>query len=253
MASNLSRQSIIKTERKQERMRRERHRRLRKTDCTHQYHHCTPQVFDRIEYLAQKLNYTLPGDTISKAIITADYYLAYTLNRYLFSGTRTAVFQTIDSAQNCLLDPGFRQLVVDMDGIVSSYFDTLECLRQLARQRNDIQIFLLLASENQSLRNFIAMAGPFYILSRRQHLPDLRHALLSPTFIRAERISQADWEMVSLLLQGTSLKEIAHLQKQPYHRIIYRLNQLITHLGLPHRQRFLHLIHRLDVTSPHFI
>ncbi|EPL4517946.1 fimbria biosynthesis regulator FimY, partial [Citrobacter freundii] len=37
------------------------------------------------------------------------------------------------------------------------------------------------------------------------------------------------------------------------HRIIYRLNQLITRLGLPSRQRFLHLIHRLNVTSLHLI
>ncbi len=59
--------------------------------------------------------------------------------------------------------------------------------------------------------------------------------------------------MVTLLLQGNSLKKIAQLQTQPYHRIIYRLNQLITRLGLPNRQRFLHLIHRLNVTSHHLI
>lgn len=44
--------------------------------------------------------------------------------------------------------------------------------------------------------------------------------------------------MVELLLQGNSLKEIALLQARPYHRIIYRLNQLIARLGLANRQRF---------------
>lgn len=235
-------------------MRRERHRRLRNIHSTHHYHHCTPQVFDRIEYLAQKLNYSLPGDTISQAIITTDYYLAYTLNRYLFSGTRTSVFQTIESAQNCLHDTGFSQLVVDMEGIERSYFDTLECLRHLARQRHDIQIFLLLPDSDEHLKSFIMMAGPFYILSRRQQLSDMRLALLSQVHnpIQSARIKQVDWEMVSFLLQGHSLKKIAHLQNQPYHRIIYRLNQLITHLGLPHRQGFLHFIHRLNVTYPSF-
>ena len=59
--------------------------------------------------------------------------------------------------------------------------------------------------------------------------------------------------MVELLLQGNSLKEIALLQARPYHRIIYRLNQLIARLGLANRQHFLHLIHRLSVTSAHLI
>ncbi|MEG0801599.1 MAG: fimbriae Y protein [Citrobacter sp.] len=236
-------------------LRRERHRRLRNTHCTHQYHHCAPQVFDRLEYLTQKLNYSLPGDTISQAIITTDYYLAYTLNRYLFSGTRTAVFQNFESALASLQDPECRQLVVDMDGLQLSYFETLEWLRLLVKQRNDIQIFLLLSRNDEALSKFIAMTGPFYVLPRRQQLAGIRDALLSPNLnnIHSERLSQADWEMVSLLLHGESLKKIAHSQNLPYHRIIYRLNQLITHLGLPHRQRFLHLIHRLNVTSPHLI
>ena len=83
----------------------------------------------------------------------------------------------------------------------------------------------------------------------------MRRALLSPVlnYIHSRHINQLDWEMVELLLQGNSLKKIALLQTQPYHRIIYRLNQLITRLGLPSRQRFLHLIHRLNVTSLHLI
>ena len=188
-------------------------------------------------------------------IITTDYYLAYTMNRYLFSGTRTAVFQHVESALTSLQDSEYYQLVVDMDGLPFSYFATLERLRLLVKQRNDIQIFLLLTHNDDSMSKFIAMTGPFYVLPRRQQLADLRHALLSPNQnnIHSERLSQADWEMVSLLLQGESLKKIAHSQNRPYHRIIYRLNQLITDLGLPHRQRFLHLIHRLDVTSHHLI
>lgn len=196
-------------------LRRERHRRLRNTHCTHQYHHCAPQVFDRLEYLTQKLNYTLPGDTLSQVIITTDYYLAYTMNRYLFSGTRTAVFQHVESALTSLQDSEYYQLVVDMDGLPFSYFETLERLRLLVKQRNDIQIFLLLTHNDDSLSKFIAMTGPFYVLPRRQQLADLRHALLSPNLnnIHSERLSQADWEMVSLLLQGESLKRL------PIHRI----------------------------------
>lgn len=55
--------------------RRDRYRRIRNTNCTWQYPHCTSQVFDRLEYLAQKLEYTLPDDTISQAIITTDGFV----------------------------------------------------------------------------------------------------------------------------------------------------------------------------------
>lgn len=92
-------------------------------------------------------------------------------------------------------------------------------------------------------------------MSRSLRLPEMRRALLSPVlnYIHSRPINQLDWEMVELLLQGNSLKEIALLQARPYHRIIYRLNQLIARLGLANRQRFLHLIHRLSVTSAHLI
>ncbi|EPF2243996.1 fimbria biosynthesis regulator FimY [Citrobacter werkmanii] len=235
--------------------RRERHRRIRNANCTHQYPHCTSQVLDQIEYLAQKIEYTIPGDTISQAIITADYYLAYALSRHLFSGTRTAIFRSIESALVCLQKSVISQLVVDMEGLTSSYFDILQCLRQLIKQRDDIQIFILLSSHDEDLKNFISLSGQFYILSRSLHLPEMRQALLSPVlnYIHSRRMKQVDWEIIALLLQGNSLKKIAQLQTQPYHRIIYRLNQLITRLGLPNRQRFLHLIHRLNVTSHHLI
>lgn len=235
--------------------RRDRHRRIRNTNCTWQYPHYTSQVFDQLEYLTQKLEYTLPSDTISQAIITTDYYLAYALGRHLFSGARTAIFQTIESAKVSLRESVISQLVVDMEGLTISYFDVLEYLSQLIKPRNNIQIFILLSRHDEDLIPFISLSGPFYILSRSLRLPEMRRALLSPVlnYIHSRHINQLDWEMVELLLQGNSLKEIALLQARPYHRIIYRLNQLIARLGLSNRQRFLHLIHRLSVTSAHLI
>nr|WP_274922529.1 fimbriae Y protein [Citrobacter youngae] len=257
VVSNLSRPAATEMEwkRMHSAKRRERHRRIRNANCTHQYPYCTSQVFDQLEYLTQKIEYTIPGDTISQAIITTDYYLAYALSRHLFSGTRTAIFQSIESALCSLQEPVISQLVVDMAGLTLSYFDILQCLRQLIKQRNDIQIFILLSRHDEDLKTFISLSGPFYILSRSLRLPEMRQALLSPVvnYIHSRRINQIDWEMIALLLQGETLKKIALLQTQPYHRIIYRLNQLITRLGLPNRQRFLHLIHRLKVTYHHLI
>ncbi|EPH3180024.1 fimbria biosynthesis regulator FimY [Citrobacter braakii] len=235
--------------------RRDRYRRIRNANCSWQFPHCTSQVFDRIEYLAQKLEYTLPDGTISQAIITTDYYLAYALSRHLFSGTRTAIFQSVESTLLSMQEPVISQLVIDIESLTIPYFDILESLRQLIKKHNDIQIFIMLSSRDEDLTTFISLSGPFYILPRNLRLPEMRHALLSPVlnYIHSRRINQLDWELITLLLQGNSLKKIALLQEQPYHRIIYRLNQLITRLGLPSRQRFLHLIHRLNVTSPHSI
>lgn len=187
----------------------------------------------------KKIEYTIPGDTISQAIVTGDYYLAYTLSRHLFSGTRTAIFRSIESALVCLQKSVISQLVVDMEGLTSSYFDILQCLRQLLKQRNDIQIFILLSSHDEDLKTFISLSGPFYILSRSLHLPEMRQALLSPVlnYIHSRRIKQVDWEMVTLLLQGNSLKDCSvtdttlpphHLSPEP---VDYRT-------GLPNRQRF---------------
>lgn len=131
--------------------RRDRHRRIRNTNCTWQYPHYTSQVFDQLEYLTQKLEYTLPSDTISQAIITTDYYLAYALGRHLFSGARTAIFQTIESAKISLRESVISQLVVDMEGLTISYFDVLEYLRQLIKPRNNIQIFILLSRHDEDL------------------------------------------------------------------------------------------------------
>ncbi|ECS2473485.1 hypothetical protein APM58_05650 [Salmonella enterica subsp. enterica serovar Heidelberg] len=61
-------------------------------------------------------------------------------------------------------------------------------------------------------------------------------------------LSRTDWLMIETLAQGASLKEIARQQSVPYHRVVYRLKQLITLLNLPHRQSFLRLVQQLNVT-----
>lgn len=236
-------------------LRKERHRRLRNTDCTHHYHHLEPQVFDRLEYLTQRLNYALPDNTISQVIITTDNYLGYTLNRYLFSGKRTAVFSSLESPSRRLEETGIRQLIVDMAGLAVSCYETLERLRLLIRERSDIRVYLLVPDKDVSLTRFMQKAGKFYILQRRQNLSSLRNALLSPSTVQNTdgTFSHTDWKIISALSQGMSLKEIALLLNTPYHRVIYRLNQLITQLDLPHRHSLLYLIHRLSVTSLHLI
>lgn len=93
------------------------------------------------------------------------------------------------------------------------------------------------------------MAGRFFVLSRRQNLASVREALLSAAEPRlSESFSRTDWLMIETLAQGASLKEIARQQSVSYHRVVYRLKQLITLLNLPHRQSFLRLIQQLNVT-----
>ena len=236
-------------------MRRERHRRLRNASCTRNPSRTTQQVVDQIEYLDQRLNYALPDSAFSLAIVTTDRYLGYTLNRYLFSGKRTAVFSTLDSPSLRPEGSHLRQLVIDMEGLAISCYETLERLRLLIRERNEIHIYLLVSGKDASLVQFMRMAGNFQILPRRQDLPSLRKALLSPPegSLQPDIFSHTDWAIISALSQGVTLKTIARLQNTPYHRVIYRINRLTARLELPHRQSLLHLIHRLSITSLHLI
>ncbi|NDO83650.1 fimbriae Y protein [Citrobacter sp. NCU1] len=236
-------------------MRRERHRRLRNASCTRNPSQTTRQIFDQIEYLDQRLNYALPDSTFSHAIVTTDRYLGYTLSRYLFSGKRTAVFDTFDPAALGPEESQLQQLVIDMEGLAISRYETLERLRLFTRERNDIHIWFLVSGKDTSLIQFMRMAGNFQILSRHLDLSSLRNALLSPSesSLQSDAFSHTDWKIISALSQGASLKTIARLQNTPYHRVIYRINRLTAQLGLPHRQSLLHLIHRLSVTSLHLI
>ncbi|SUG48974.1 fimbriae Y protein [Salmonella enterica subsp. arizonae] len=83
-------------------------------------------------------------------------------------------------------------------------------------------------------------------------MASLRETLLSGSTVPllSESFSRTDWLMIENLAQGASLKEIARQQRIHYHRVVYRLNQLITLLNLPHRQSFLRLIQQLNVTFP---
>lgn len=102
-------------------------------------------------------------------------------------------------------EPVISQLVIDIESLTLPYFDILERLRQLIKQRNDIQIFIMLSSRDEDLTTFISLSGPFYILSRNLRLPEVRHALLSPVpdYIHSRRINQLDWEMIALLYKVT--------------------------------------------------
>ncbi|EDC6042437.1 fimbria biosynthesis regulator FimY [Salmonella enterica subsp. enterica serovar Rubislaw] len=230
--------------------RRERHRRLRNAkDCARRYHSPTPQIFDRLELLDQQLNYALPVGIISQAIITTDNYLGYSLSHYLFSGKRTAAFRSLDDISLWIEKGSLRQLIVDMETLPVSCIEALNQLRALSWQQSDIQIYLLVSDKTAAITQFIRMAGRFFVLSRRQNLASVREALLSAAEPRlSESFSRTDWLMIETLAQGASLKEIARQQSVSYHRVVYRLKQLITLLNLPHRQSFLRLIQQLNVT-----
>ncbi|HCM1943810.1 TPA: fimbria biosynthesis regulator FimY [Salmonella enterica subsp. salamae serovar 30:g,m,s:e,n,x] len=230
--------------------RRERHRRLRNAkDCACRYHSPTPQIFDRLELLNQQLNYAFPVGIISQAIITTDNYLGYSLSHYLFSGKRTAAFRSLDDMSLWIEKGSLRQLIVDMEALPISCIEALNQLRALSWQQSDIQIYLLVSDKTSAITQFIRMAGRFFVLSRRQTLASVREALLSAAEpCLSKSFSRTDWLMIETLAQGASLKEIARQQSVPYHRVVYRLKQLITLLNLPHRQSFLRLIQQLNVT-----
>lgn len=202
-----------------------------------------------LELLDQQLNYALPVGIISQAIITTDNYLGYSLSHYLFSGKRTAAFRSLDDISLWIEKGSLKQLIIDMEALPVSCIEALNQLRALSWQQSDIQIYLLVSDKTPAIAQFIRMAGRFFVLSRRQNLASVREALLSAAEPRlSESFSRTDWLMIETLAQGASLKEIARQQSVSYHRVVYRLKQLITLLNLPHRQSFLRLIQQLNVT-----
>ncbi|SUH38951.1 fimbriae Y protein [Salmonella enterica subsp. enterica] len=219
--------------------RRERHRRLRNAkDCACRYHSPTPQIFDRLELLDQQLNYALPVGIISQAIITTDNYLGYSLSHYLFSGKRTAAFRSLDDISLWIEKGSLRQLIVDMEALpvsvlrrLTSYacsvgnkaISRFTCWYQIKPRYSSVYPY--------GWAFFCPVATTKSGLSTRSLVISLQTSLIGS-------FSRTDWLMIETLAQGASLKEIARQQSVPYHRVVYRIKQLITLLNLPTGKAF---------------
>ncbi|WP_227121541.1 fimbria biosynthesis regulator FimY [Kosakonia oryzae] len=211
----------------------------------------TPQVFDKLEHLSQQLNFTLPECVISQLLISTDGFLVYAWCRCLFSVKRSAVFPSLESALHRLEDRALSRLIVDMESLTTSRFSALETLRQLAQSHPDLHIYLLAAGHDPALLNFLRACGPFHILRRDLPIAPFRQALLTPPdpHNASPPFQPAQWRLICTLAQGESLKCAARQLNLPYHRVAYRLARCLAQLGLPDRQSFLHLLHRLTLDA----
>ncbi len=211
----------------------------------------TPPVFDKLEHLNQQLSFALPECIISQMLISTDCFLAYAWRRGLFSGKRSAVFPSLESALHRLEDPTLSRLIIDMESLTTSRFTALETVRRLAQYHPALHIYLLVGSSDPAMLNFLHASGPFHVLSRDLALEPFRQALLTPPepHNTSPPLLQAEWPLICALAQGRNLKSAARHCNLPYHQLVYRLGRCLAQLGLPDRQSLIHLLHRLTIDA----
>lgn len=99
---------------------------------------------------------------------------------------------------------------------------------------------------------FLSAAGPFEPLARNLSVQLFREALLAPLSPKTvPRFSPTEWQLITLLAQGQTLKNAARQLNLPYHRAVYRISTLLDRLGLPTRQSLTQLLHRLTLDVNH--
>lgn len=232
--------------------RREKKRRTKSRHTVLPYRHDVPQIIDGLEQLSQQLSYTLPESIISQMLISTDSFLAYAWSRHLFIGKRTAVFPSLDAARYRLGDSSLSSLIVDMESLASSRFAVLEALRGHCLAKDGLRTYLLVSHPDPPMCAFFCAAGPFELLKRNQPVRQLREALLAPPLPETPpRFSPTEWQLLTRLAQGHTLKETARQLGMPYHRAVYRVTTLLQRLGLSTRLHLTQLLHRLTLDVNH--
>jgi fimbrial protein FimY len=209
-------------------------------------------MIDSLEHLAHSLNDAVPEGMVSQILISADSFLRYAWSRHLFGGKRIAAFETLDAARYWLDDTHLTTLIVDMESQTTSRFMVLEALRAHCLSTGGLRTYLLISHQDPPMNAFLHAAGPFELLARNGSVPRLRAALLAPTLPDiSPRFSAAEWQLITLLARGLTLKEAARQLNMPYHRAVYRISTLLQRLNLPTRQCLTHLLHRLTLDVNH--
>lgn len=229
-------------------VRREKKRRTKARHTMLSWQHDTPLVIDSLEHLSQQLSYALPEGILSQMLISSDRFLGYAWSRHLFVGKRTATFTSLEAARYRLNDSSLTSLIVDMESLTTSRFAALEALRAHCLSKGGLRTYLLISHQDPPMSAFLRAAGPFELLVRDLPVHALRAALLAPPVpATSPRFSPTEWQLITLLAQGQTLKNAARALHLPYHRAVYRISTLSQHLGLPTRHALTQLLHRLTL------
>jgi fimbrial protein FimY len=216
------------------------------------WQHDTPLVIDSLEHLSLQLSDTLPEGIISQMLISSDRFLGYAWSRHLFVGKRTATFGSLEAASYRLNDRSLTSLIVDMESLTTSRFAALMALRAHCLSKGGLRTYLLISHQDPPMHAFLSAAGPFEPLARNLPVQLLREALLAPPLPKTVPcFSSTEWQLITLLAQGLTLKNAARQIRLPYHRAVYRISTLLQRLGLPGRQSLTQLLHRLTLDVNH--
>ena len=233
-------------------VRREKKRKTKARHALLPWQHDTPLVIDSLEQLSLQLSDALPEGVISQMLISSDRFLGYAWNRHLFVGKRTATFASLEAARYRLNDVSLTSLIVDMESLTTSRFAALLALRAHCLSKGGLRTWLLISHQDPPMHAFLSAAGPFEPLARNLPVRLFREALLAPLSPKTvPRFSPTEWQLITLLAQGQTLKNAARQLNLPYHRAVYRISTLLDRLGLPTRQSLTQLLHRLTLDVNH--
>ncbi|WP_417642039.1 hypothetical protein [Enterobacter kobei] len=230
--------------------RREKHRRERGDTRITPHHKLPPLFIDRLERLSLQLHDKRPQPSATQLLVSSDRYLAFAFCRMLPVGRPIVFFPSLALAEPRLDDHAMTTLMVDMASLTTSRFAATGTLRDLARRRADLNIYLLTSRHDPPVLQFFRAVGPFHLLERQQALASWHQALSVPPSLTpaVASFSAQEWQILTALAQGISLKDFSRQHRTPYHRIVYRVNRLIQRLQLPDRQSLILLLHRLTLS-----
>ncbi|WP_157093425.1 helix-turn-helix transcriptional regulator [Buttiauxella brennerae] len=218
-----------------------------------------PMVFDRLEYLQQKIQTESLHKPVDMVLVTHDKYLSLALTQYLFKRLNTRVCASLAELKNWFEQTPLPHIVIDLDCVMQPIIDVLNTIRRWHLERPGINITLLTANRSPEQTCFIVAAAACRVIERRLETAFLCSLLMqqpcSVPPVQAyytrenDTLSHREWNILMEVAKGHSLKLIAHTLKKPYHYVVYTQGRVTARVGLSSRKSLIHLLHDLSVTT----
>ncbi|WP_152958602.1 helix-turn-helix transcriptional regulator [Trabulsiella odontotermitis] len=202
----------------------------------------------------------LANPATNHAASLSDRLLLVTQDNYLATGIRysppplacSTLFPRLEEASEARQKWGSSRLIIDLNGSTAPVLDTLYQLHLISRQHPDLAFDLLTVVDDLDIVHFIAASCLCRIIDRRVTVSGVQQALAFPRVVfnnPRERFNRQEWQIIRLMADGMTLRNIAIQQNRPYHRIIYRLARILALLKLQKRQQLIRLLQRLSGNS----
>ncbi|KFB98083.1 transcriptional regulator of fimbriae expression [Trabulsiella guamensis ATCC 49490] len=206
-------------------------------------------LVDRVDLVTQPVVIRAASLTERLILVTHDNYLANGIRHSPPPLTSSAIFPCLREAMHARQRSDSARVIIDLNGCTLPVFDVLHQLHLISRQKPGLAFDLLTETDDPEIVRFIEASCLCRIIDRRFTLSGIQRALAFPRVIfnnPRDRFISQEWEIIRLMAQGLTLRNIAAQQQRPYHRIIYRLARILALLKIKKRQQFIRLLQRIS-------